>query len=152
MQNHPLLSYFSKLSIFSICVCFAFLFCSVSPAREFLSENMPYYVVMFYILTALSYVSLYLLPKKMKVNFIHIFLITKMLKFIIYLSVLVIVLLFGIETNVKFAVSYLVMFLMFLTFDTVTTNKLSRKEAEKKKKKRQEEKQSKNNEDEKAAV
>lgn len=131
MQQNPILSYFSKISIFAICVCFLFLFAALILPKEFFSENIPYYVVMFYSLTALSYLSLYYLPSKTKMNFIHVFLITKVLKFLVYIGVLVIIFLFKIETNAKFAISYFLLFIFFLVFDTITTNKLSRKEAEK---------------------
>ncbi len=131
MQQNPILAYFSKLSIFSICVCFLFLFAALILPKEFFSENIPYYVVMFYSLTALSYLSLYYLPSKTKMNFIHVFLITKVLKFLVYIGVLVIIFLFKIETNAKFAISYFLLFIFFLLFDTITTNKLSRKEAAK---------------------
>ncbi len=133
MQKHPLAAYFSKLSIFAICVCFVYLFAALALPKEFFSQNIPYYVIMFYALTALSYLALYFLPRKRKVNFVHIFLISKLLKFLIYIGVLALVYLFGVETQAKFAVSYFILFLLFLVFDTVTTNRLSRKEAEREK-------------------
>lgn len=101
---------------------------------------------MFYALTALSYSALYLLPRKRKVNFVHIFLISKLLKFIIYICVLALVYLFGVETQAKFAVSYFVLFLLFLVFDTITTNKLSRREAEREKEERQQQTKTDDNE------
>jgi hypothetical protein len=52
--------------------------------------------------------------------------ITKILKFIVYIFVLIIVLLLNVETNVKFAVSYLVINFLFIAFDTITINQLSR--------------------------
>ena len=52
--------------------------------------------------------------------------ITKILKFIVYIFVLIIVLLLDVETNVKFAVSYLVINFLFIAFDTITINQLSR--------------------------
>lgn len=136
MQQNPILAYFSKLSIFSICVCFLFLFAALAIPKEFFSENIPYYVLMFYSLTALSYLALYFLPNKAKMNFVHVFLITKVMKFIVYLGVLAIVFLFNVETNAKFAITYFWLFIFFLVFDTITTNKLSRKEAEKEQQKR----------------
>lgn len=133
MQKKTLAAYFSKLSIFAICVCFVYLFAALALPKEFFSQNIPYYVIMFYALTALSYLALYFLPRKRKVNFVHIFLISKLLKFLIYIGVLALVYLFGVETQAKFAVSYFILFLLFLVFDTVTTNRLSRKEAEREK-------------------
>lgn len=136
MKQSHLLFYFSKLSIFAMCICFVTLFARFFVPVEFLSENLPYYIVMFYVFTAFSYVFLY---KNRKTNFVPIFMITKILKFIVYLFALVIVFLLDIETNVKFAVSYCIIFFLFLIFDTITINQLSRRQVE-------EEKQLKNKE------
>ncbi len=56
--------------------------------------------------------------------------ITKILKFLVYIFVMVIVLLLEVETNVKFAVSYLIISFLFIIFDTITINQLSRKTVE----------------------
>jgi FlaA1/EpsC-like NDP-sugar epimerase len=136
MKQSHLLFYFSKLSIFAMCICFVTLFARFFVPVEFLSENLPYYIVMFYVFTAFSYVFLY---KNRKTNFVPTFMITKILKFIVYLFALVIVFLLDIETNVKFAVSYCVIFFLFLIFDTITINQLSKRQVE-------EEKQLKNKE------
>ncbi len=113
-----------------MCVCFILLFARFFVPVEFLSENLPYYIVMFYIMTALCYVFLY---KNRKTNFVPTFMITKILKFLVYIFVLVIVLLLDIETNVKFAVSYLIISFLFIVFDTITINQLSRKQVEEEK-------------------
>ncbi|MEE0268123.1 MAG: hypothetical protein UD103_09120 [Bacteroidales bacterium] len=136
MKQSHLLFYFSKLSIFAMCICFVTLFARFFVPIEFLSENLPYYIVMFYVFTAFSYVFLY---KNRKTNFVPTFMISKILKFIVYLFALVIVFLLDIETNVKFAVSYCIIFFLFLIFDTITINQLSRRQVE-------EEKQLKNKE------
>ncbi|MBQ2376049.1 MAG: hypothetical protein II298_05200 [Bacteroidales bacterium] len=136
MKQSHLLFYFSKLSIFAMCICFVTLFARFFVPVEFLSENLPYYIVMFYVFTAFSYVFLY---KNRKTNFVPTFMITKILKFIVYLFALVIVFLLDLETNVKFAVSYCIIFFLFLIFDTITINQLSRRQVE-------EEKQLKNKE------
>jgi FlaA1/EpsC-like NDP-sugar epimerase len=136
MKQSHLLFYFSKLSIFAMCICFVTLFARFFVPVEFLSENLPYYIVMFYVFTAFSYVFLY---KNRKTNFVPTFMITKILKFIVYLFALVIVFLLDIETNVKFAVSYCIIFFLFLIFDTITINQLSKRQVE-------EEKQLKNKE------
>ena len=130
MKQSHLLFYFSKLSIFAMCICFVALFARFFVPIEFLSENLPYYIVMFYVFTAFSYVFLY---KNRKTNFVPTFMITKILKFIVYLFALVIVFLLDIETNVKFAVSYCVIFFLFLIFDTITINQLSRRQVEEEK-------------------
>ena len=130
MKQSHLLFYFSKLSIFAMCICFVTLFARFFVPVEFLSENLPYYIVMFYVFTAFSYVFLY---KNRKTNFVPTFMITKILKFIVYLFALVIVFLLDIETNVKFAVSYCIIFFLFLIFDTITINQLSRRQVEEEK-------------------
>jgi FlaA1/EpsC-like NDP-sugar epimerase len=108
-------------------VCFVSLFARLFVPAEFLSENLPYYIVMYYVVTALCYVFLY---KNRKTNFVPTFMITKILKFLIYIFVLVLIMLLNIETNVKFAVSYCILFFLFLIFDTITINNLSRRQAE----------------------
>jgi hypothetical protein len=81
-------------------------------------------------MTALCYVFLY---KNRKTNFVPTFMITKILKFLVYIFVLIILLLLNIETNVKFAVSYLIISFLFIIFDTITINQLSRKQVEEEK-------------------
>lgn len=127
MKSSHLLFYISKLSIFAMCVCFISLFARFFVPTEFLSSNLPYYIVMFYLTTMLCYVFLY---KNRKTNFVPTFMITKILKFLVYIFVMVIVLLLDIETNVKFAVSYLIISFLFIIFDTITINQLSRKTVE----------------------
>lgn len=113
-----------------MCICFITLFARFFVSVEFLSENLPYYIVMFYLMTALCYVFLY---KNRKTNFVPTFMITKILKFLVYIFVLIILLLLNIETNVKFAVSYLIISFLFIIFDTITINQLSRKQVEEEK-------------------
>ncbi len=108
-------------------VCFVSLFARLFVPAEFLSENLPYYIVMYYVVTALCYVFLY---KNRKTNFVPTFMITKILKFLIYIFVLVLIFLLNLEANVKFAVSYCILFFLFLIFDTITINNLSRRQAE----------------------
>ena len=111
-------------------ICFITLFARFFVPAEFLSENLPYYIVLFYVMTALCYVFLY---KNRKTNFVPTFMITKILKFLVYIFVLIILLLLEVETNVKFAVSYVVICFSFIVFDTITINQLSRREAEEEK-------------------
>lgn len=127
MKSSYLLFYISKLSIFAMCVCFISLFARFFVPTEFLSSNLPYYIIMFYLTTMLCYVFLY---KNRKTNFVPTFMITKILKFLVYIFVMVIVLLLDVETNVKFAVSYLIISFLFIIFDTITINQLSRKTVE----------------------
>lgn len=130
MKSSYLLFYFSKLSIFAMIICFITLFARFFVPAEFLSENLPYYIVLFYVMTALCYVFLY---KNRKTNFVPTFMITKILKFLVYIFVLIILLLLEVETNVKFAVSYVVICFSFIVFDTITINQLSRREAKEEK-------------------
>lgn len=127
MKSSYLLFYISKLSIFAMCVCFISLFARFFVPTEFLSSNLPYYIIMFYLTTMLCYVFLY---KNRKTNFVPTFMITKILKFLVYIFVMLIVLLLDVETNVKFAVSYLIISFLFIIFDTITINQLSRKTVE----------------------
>ncbi len=84
---------------------------------------------MFYLCTALSYLALYFLPRKGKMKFMTVFMVCKLSKFVIYLGVLAVVLLLDIESNAKFAISYCVLFALFLVFDTISSSKLSKREA-----------------------
>jgi FlaA1/EpsC-like NDP-sugar epimerase len=127
MKSSYLMFYFSKLSIFSMAICFVSLFARLFVPAEFLSEDLPYYIVMFYVVTAISFVVLY---KKRKTNFVPTFMLTKIIKFLTYIFVLILVFLLDIETNIKFAVSYCIIFFLFLVFDTITISQLSRKEVE----------------------
>ncbi len=127
MKSSYLMFYFSKLSIFSMAICFVSLFARLFVPAEFLSEDLPYYIVMFYVVTAISFVVLY---KKRKTNFVPTFMLTKIIKFLTYIFVLILVFLLDIETNIKFAVSYCIIFFLFLIFDTITISQLSRKEVE----------------------
>jgi FlaA1/EpsC-like NDP-sugar epimerase len=108
-------------------ICFVSLFARLFVPAEFLSEDLPYYIVMFYVVTAISFVVLY---KKRKTNFVPTFMLTKIIKFLTYIFVLILVFLLDIETNIKFAVSYCIIFFLFLVFDTITISQLSRKEVE----------------------
>ena len=127
MKSSYLMFYFSKLSIFSMAICFVSLFARLFVPAEFLSEDLPYYIVMFYVVTAISFVVLY---KKRKTNFVPTFMLTKIIKFLTYIFVLILVFLLDVETNIKFAVSYCIIFFLFLIFDTITISQLSRKEVE----------------------
>lgn len=137
MKSSYLLFYFSKLSIFAMCLCMLSLFARLFVPVEFLSANLPYYIIMFYAITALCYIILY---KNRKKNFVPTFMLTKIIKFISYLFILILVFLMDIETNVKFAISYCIIFFLFLIFDTITINQLSRREAREEKQLKNEDK------------
>lgn len=120
MKKNPFVSYITKMTFFSIAVCFLFLFGAFFIPKPYFSANIPYYIVMFYAVTVLGYASVYFLPKKSKMKFEHIFLLTKICKFFIYIVVLVVMFLCSIEKNTKFAITYLVIFAIYQVFDTIT--------------------------------
>lgn len=81
---------------------------------------------MFFFVTFMSYGFMYYAPTKMKLKFEQAFLITRFSKMLIYISVLVIVLLAHIEKNIKFAVAYMILFLVYQVFDVITVKHLSK--------------------------
>ena len=126
MKQHPITAYLTRLSVFSVVVCFMFFFFMLF-ANGKLSPRIPYYVVMFWSLTAAGYCMVYYLPKRGTMNFVNAFMIAKFAKMIIYLAVLAIVYLLDIETNKTFVLSYFIIFVLYLIFDTITLNSLAKK-------------------------
>jgi hypothetical protein len=96
-------------------------------AKGALSPRIPYYVVMFWALTAVGYCMVYFLPKRGTMNFVNAFMIAKFGKMIIYLAVLVAVCLLDVEKDNSFIISYFVLFVLYLIFDTITLNSLAKK-------------------------
>jgi hypothetical protein len=92
-----------------------------------LSHYIPYYIVMFWVLTAAGYCLVYFLPKRGVMNFVNAFMVAKFGKMIIYLLLLAIVYLLNIEKDKMFAVAYFVIFILYLIFDTITLNSLAKK-------------------------
>ncbi|MBQ7985584.1 MAG: hypothetical protein IJ250_08140 [Bacteroidales bacterium] len=125
MTKHPFVSYLNKLSIFSIGVCFIIMLLWLFVSGDYL-RHAPYYLVMYYIVTLGFWTFLYYAPKKGIIKFEQAYLISKTAKLIIYAIVFAVVLLVGIEKNVKFAIAYLLLYLVFLVFDTLTTIKLAK--------------------------
>jgi hypothetical protein len=95
--------------------------------KGMLSPNLPYYIVMFWALTAVGYCLIYFIPKRKTMNFVNIVMIVKFGKMIIYIGVLSIVYLSKIETDKMFVVSYLIIFVLYLIFDTITLYSLAKK-------------------------
>jgi hypothetical protein len=127
MKKNPFVSYISKITFLSIAVCFLSLLLVLVVPKGFITRNVPYYIVMYYAVTILGYAGVYFLPQKTTLKFENVFLMTKIIKFLIYLLVLVVVFLGGIEKNAKFAVAYLVLFLIYQVFDTITLTQLIKK-------------------------
>lgn len=126
MKKHPLSSYLLDVTGLSLLLCFATLFLMLVVPKEYLSLNIPYYIVMFFFVNLGSYVFLYYSPKKTKINFNQAFFLTRIVKFSVYAAVLVTVLLAHIEKNIKFAFAYVIIFLMFQIFDTIKLTKLAK--------------------------
>lgn len=124
MKRHPLASYILKLSALSMILCFATLFLMLSPIKAYISTNIPYYILMYFFATLISYAFLFYTPEKTKMKFEKAFLLTKIFKTFVYLSVFAIVLFAHIEKNAKFAFAYLLMYFCYSIFDTITTKKL----------------------------
>ncbi|MBQ9313161.1 MAG: hypothetical protein IJ213_08995 [Bacteroidales bacterium] len=126
MKRHPLATYLLKISSLAMVLSFVVLFLMLVVPKEFLSVNIPYYIMMFYIVTFASYVFLFYSEDKIKISFNQAFIITKGLKFLIYITVFAIVLLFHIEKNTKFAIAYLIIYFAYTVFDVITTQKLAK--------------------------
>lgn len=126
MKKHPLSSYLLDVTGLSLLLCFATLFLMLVVPKEYLSLNIPYYIVMFFFVNLGSYVFLYYSPEKTKINFNQAFFLTRIVKFSVYAAVLVTVLLAHIEKNIKFAFAYIIIFLMFQIFDTIKLTKLAK--------------------------
>jgi hypothetical protein len=132
MKQHPIAVYLTKLSIFSIVICFMFLFFMLF-FKGTLSPHLPYYIVMFWTLTAVGYCLVYFLPQKNIMNFENIFMLAKFGKMLIYIAVLTFVYMFEIENGKSFTISYLILFMLYLIFDTITLNVLAKKKNNKSK-------------------
>lgn len=126
MKKHPLASYLLDVTGVSLILCFAVLFLMLVVPKEYLSFNIPYYIMMFFVVTLGSYAFLYYSPEKTKINFNQAFFLTRIVKFSIYVAVLVTVLLSHIEKNIKFAFAYTIIFVVFQIFDTIKLTKLAK--------------------------
>lgn len=127
MKKNPFVTYVTTLTFFSMAVCFLVMLCMMFVPRDFITRITPYYILMFYIITLAGYACVYFIPKNGTMRFENVFLMVKIIKFLIYLVVLVVVMLGGIEKNAKFAVAYLSLFIIYQVFDTITLTKLVKK-------------------------
>lgn len=126
MQRNPLTSYIIKLSIFSIAICFIG-FTSLLFFKNYISLNLPYYILLFYLCTGLSYIYTYLSLKKKKMRFENVFMITKFGKLFIYIIVFLILIFLKKENPIPLTITYLSLYVLYLIFDTITLKNFSQK-------------------------
>lgn len=126
MQRNPLTSYIIKLSIFSIAICFIG-FTSLMFFKNYISLNLPYYILLFYLCTGLSYIYTYLSLKKKKMRFENVFMITKFGKLFIYIIVFLILIFLKKENPIPLTITYLSLYVLYLIFDTITLKNFSQK-------------------------
>lgn len=126
MQRNPLTSYIIKLSIFSIAICFIG-FTSLLFFKNYISLNLPYYILLFYLCTGLSYIYTYFSLKKKKMRFENVFMITKFGKLFIYIIVFLILIFLKKENPIPLTITYLSLHVLYLIFDTITLRNFSQK-------------------------
>lgn len=125
-QQHPLVSYGIKLTFFSIAICLIGLF-SLIPFKDYISHNLPYYIVLFYLCTGVGYCLNYILIKNKTMKFENTFMLTKFGKLFAYIIVFLIVLSYGIEKPIPFTIMYLILYVLYLIFDTISLKNFSKK-------------------------
>ncbi len=126
MKKHPLISYFTKLSYFSIAVAFMAFFAMLFLKNK-ISMNLPYYIVLFYICTAIGYTLTYYSINKKSMRFENIFMLVKFGKLFIYIIVFSVIILSETESTIPFVISYLLLYALYLIFDTITFKNFSKK-------------------------
>lgn len=124
MKKHPLISYLLQITTLSLILCFVVLFSLLIVPKDFFSPYIPYYILMFFIVTFGSYGFMYYAPKKTKLKFEQAFMIAKTIKMLIYIGVLLLVLFAHIEKNIKFAFIFMILFAIYQVFDVLTMRKL----------------------------
>lgn len=126
MQNNLITSYILKLTFYSLAISFIGMFSLIFLPKEYISQNLPYFIAMFYACTGISYISIYLLVKNKKMRFENIFMITKFSKLFIYIITFCVVLFLGNENPISFLISFALLFALYLLFDTLTLKKLTK--------------------------
>lgn len=126
MKKHPLVSYITKLSFFSIAVVFIAFFAMLF-FRNNISTNTPYYIVLFYLCTAIGYALTYVSVNKKTMKFENIFMLVKFGKLFIYIITFLVVIMLKTENPMPFVVSYLGLYALYLIFDTITYKNFSKK-------------------------
>jgi hypothetical protein len=126
MQRNPLSAYIVKLSLFSIAISFIG-FIALLFFKNYISLNLPYYILLFYLCTGISFIFTYISIKKKKMRFENIFMITKFGKLFIYIIVFLIIVFLKKENLLAFTITYLSLYVLYLAFDTITLKNLSQK-------------------------
>lgn len=126
MQRNPLSAYIVKLSLFSIAISFIG-FIALLFFKNYISLNLPYYILLFYLCTGISFIFTYISIKKKKMRFENIFMITKFGKLFIYIIVFFIIVFLKKENLLAFTITYLSLYVLYLAFDTITLKNLSQK-------------------------
>lgn len=125
-EQHPLVAYGIKLTFFSIAVCLIGLF-SMVPFKDYISHNLPYYIVLFYLCTGIGYCLNYISIKNKTMKFENIFILTKFGKLFVYIIVFLIVLSSAVEKPIPFTIMYLILYALYLIFDTISLKNFSKK-------------------------
>ena len=123
MKKHPFINYLNKITFFSIGICFIIMLLWLFVSGDYI-RTAPYYIAVFYVVTTGFWAFLYFIPKKGIIKFEQAYMITKTAKIIIYALVFALVLVFGWEKNIKFAIAYLSLYLVYTVFDTITVMQL----------------------------
>ena len=89
--------------------------------------NLPYYIVLFYICTAIGYTLTYYSINKKSMRFENIFMLVKFGKLFIYIIVFSVIILSETESTIPFVISYLLLYALYLIFDTITFKNFSKK-------------------------
>lgn|SRR5574344_822012 len=139
MQQNALIKYFIKLTIFSIAVCFLGFIAIMILSPKYISFQMPYFIILFWVLTFANYAINYLSIQKGKekhtgLKFEHVFLLTKFGKLFIYLIVFVILLLSNKAKILPNTITFLSLYVMYLVFDTITLNSVIKNKSNNKQK------------------
>lgn len=130
MKKHPLISYLTKLTIFSIIITFIAMIANLIYLKitgDIISKYLPYYTLMYFICTGIGYSIVYNSVSNKKMKFETIFMITKFAKIFVYILILSIIMIKKIDNSIAFAMSYLILYTFYLIFDTITFKNFSRK-------------------------
>lgn len=97
------------------------------PFKDYISHNLPYYIVLFYLCTGIGYCLNYILIKNKTMKFENTFMLTKFGKLFAYIIVFLIVLSSGVEKPMPFTIMYLILYALYLIFDTISLKNFSKK-------------------------
>lgn len=127
MKRHPLVSYLIGLSFYSIGITFIALFSLMFIPETWAVSELPYFILFFYIATGAGYSFVYYSAIVRKARFEGVFMLTKFIKTLLYLMVLIIFL-FLEKSNMKaLAVFYIALYALYTIFDTISFKNLAKK-------------------------